>query len=330
MDSTFDRTTIFSPIDGSNGCDTRNVRIPSLGVEMEFCVATLKPGEKDPHPKDDRTITGMLSNLDPSKFGYLSRSKESVQTHIADSLNEEFKDFTVQSLKKIGEWIVKSDITVVRPRGGPEAYSWFPIEVNTPALLFSDAAVNHVQQVVDYLTGTYRINVNPSCGLHLHVGCQNAGFNLPHLKKICAIFWTFEPCFYYLVDEARWKNNECQLITRESRYRFGFNLRNLRVYVLYGQPEKFKRTIEIRFHEGTMDSEAIYHWIWVFKSLVQFAECVSTTNLESWLREYISDPEYGPFQLLSALKMPHQAWYYEKKTKHRWSKTGKVDLSTIP
>lgn len=326
MDSAFDHATIFSPVDGSNSYDTQNVRIPSFGVEMEFCVATLKPGEEDTHPSNDRTTTGMFSGLDPNKFGYLSRSKASVQTHIADSLNEEFKNLNVQSLKKgvqeqqfwasggtnqtkgshdsdgrerspVGEWIVKSDLTVVRPRGGAEAYSWFPIEINSPALLFSDAAVNHVQQVVDYLTGAYRVNVNHSCGLHLHVGCQNAGFTLPHLKKICAIFWTFEPCFYYLIDEARWKNNQCQLITRESRldqclngferqamlreglkiilatrsvgelvhlltqvgYRFGFNLQNLRKHVLYGQPEKTKRTIEMRFHEGTMDSKAIYH-----------------------------------------------------------------------
>ncbi|CZR56481.1 uncharacterized protein PAC_06369 [Phialocephala subalpina] len=398
MNSTLACTTAFSPIDGPNGYDSDEplARVLSFGVELEFSILTLKAGQKDPNPKDDRIVYGIVPPTDPQRVDYQYVCEDRVKEHLANNLNETFNALEVQSTKStvapqqfwafggnikgkgsrnpdgsertpLGEWIITQDPSIIPPKH--PVYEFFPIEVNSPAFLFSEAAVYQVQEVVAHLNNTYRININETCGLHLHIGSKHAGFSFPHLRKICAVFWTFEPCFYYLANESRWANDECPFMTQKSNlmqllraegkshseclqeglemilstssvdelinlltwteHRLGFNLRNLYENPPHGFPEKAKRTIEVRFHEGSLDPQDIYHWTHLFHGFIQFAEYVNTSSLEKWLREHTRDTENNPFQLLNALKLHHQAWYYEIKTKHRWSKTGKVDLSAI-
>lgn len=255
------------------------------------------------------------------------------------------------------QWIVKDDVTITPPitdenSGVDEPvesslYKFVGIEIASPAMWFSAEAVDHVQQIVRYLNTKYRLSITNSCGMHLHIDQGFGGFSLYHLKKICAILWTFEHLFYLLVSKSRWDNIECRFMAEHSlianrsggdspaaakaglesilvansinqlcelvgsRYRrLGFNFKNLD-----DEEQGFdlmKQTIEIRLHESTLDPEAIYHWVYLFKGVVDFAKVVEISNLAEWLRSHIGEPfdNYDPFRLLNALRLPHQAGYY--------------------
>lgn len=361
----------FSPIDGPDGHEIKKSYELSLGLEIEFSVATLRSTQQDPFPEDPRTAYGILHPGMASE----PHNINSTETHIALSLNEAFKEdqmmfwnrqtdtilphhfrATGGDVEPIGfnentQWLIKTDVSIEPPALDdplkPHIYTFVPIEIISPAYVFSEEALNQVQRVVKHLSNTYRISITDTCGMHVHIGQQNASYSLPHLKKICAILWTFEHMFYLFVRKSRWSNTQCLYLTQDSylaqRFggdgpatmrgglekilsvtsvnqlcemlshnfrRLGFNLRNLDNEEAGFDP--LKQTIEVRLHESTLDPEAIYHWIHVFIGLVKFADVVNTTNLEKWLRDHVEDgfDVYDPFQLLNALKLPHQAGYY--------------------
>ncbi|KAF8853496.1 hypothetical protein BDZ45DRAFT_598464 [Acephala macrosclerotiorum] len=350
----------------------------SFGVELEFNVAALRDGERNPDPQDAHTVYGILP---PGAVSDKEQDRNSTHSHIAKSLNERFKDMPLfnngivqpydfraiggdmdpRGLRSYQQWIVKDDVTIRPPATdeGSEAgdpvelslYDFVPVEIASPALWFSAEALNHVQQVVKYLDEKYRVIITESCGMHVHIGQGFAGFSLPHLKKIFAILWTFEHLFYFLVGKSRFNNVECSYMAEHSllarrfggdspatakaglqkilsatsvnqlcellgnRYgRLGFNIKGLD-----DEEEGFdktKQTIEIRLHESTLNPEAIYHWVHVFKGVVGFANVIEGPDLETWLRDHIGQaPDYyDPFRLLNALRLPHQAGYYATKT----------------
>ncbi|KAK5658766.1 hypothetical protein OQA88_1577 [Cercophora sp. LCS_1] len=89
-------------------------------------------------------------------------------------------------------WDVGFDSTVseammamfdIRARLPDWDWDWAPIELRTPVLRFSPAALAHVAAVVSTITRErrqFRVRVNPTCGLHCHVG---AGVELANNSK---------------------------------------------------------------------------------------------------------------------------------------------------
>lgn len=368
-------TSVFSPIDGPSGQSKPSGNVPSFGIELEFLVGLLPDGTPDPDPQDPHIRSGIF----PFSI--------EVEHHIARNLNKTFKEQTYTTTKELvqpfwayvpfgnidskaeedafgrsahGEWEIKSDISVVDPEKGTTPYEYVAIEVVSPAYLFSPEAVADVQGVAEHLTKTYRTRLNQTCGMHIHIGCQHADYELQHLKNIIAIIWTFEKRFYQLVSEDRSANPAYTgLLTTSSRLvekiatlaegleqilaaesvsdlahmltdpywiRLGFNIRDLDP--LCTKSFNPKTTLEIRIHEGTLEPEALRSWIQLWTWISQFAEAVNTENLNKWLREHINDAEedYDVFQLLHALKLDRQAHYYATKTLDPLSPHGQGSL----
>jgi len=114
-------------------------------------------------------------------------------------------------------WVVKGDSSVAEGVHGQLAewmapgYSYCGIEINSPILRDCEAAHEHVRQVVCLLTDNCHIRVNPSCGLHCHVGAgvkldpnptwqndleetyQSVPQDLRTLKRAAMLFWAADP-----------------------------------------------------------------------------------------------------------------------------------------
>jgi hypothetical protein len=83
--------------------------------------------------------------------------------------------------------------------------------------------------------------------------------------------------------------------------------------------DEVKRTIEFRQHEGTLDPEAVYHYVKTCVNFVEFAQEVSTPKLREWLRRTIDMKveDFPAVAVLHAMKIPHSALYYERKIAER-------------
>ncbi|RDW69587.1 hypothetical protein BP6252_08607 [Coleophoma cylindrospora] len=193
---------------------------PTFGVEFEFALATLEPGKEDPHPNDPRQVYG-LTPQKRSRTAYLDDDGNydwsallTVEKHIVGTLKR--AGILVQGESELGgdtsevstSWVVSTDYTVDGPKDQPN-YVWYPMEIQSPAFHFTEAAIQNVKLVCTILAETYRINVNESCGLHVHVGNMTYGFPLKQLKCLMATIWTFEPQLDSLHPAHRLNNKYC-------------------------------------------------------------------------------------------------------------------------
>lgn len=57
---------------------------------------------------------------------------------------------------------------------------WQGVEIMSKILTAGEEAFQEVGMVANILSKTFRTGVNRSCGLHIHVGNGDAGFDLRH------------------------------------------------------------------------------------------------------------------------------------------------------
>ena len=165
----------------------------TFGIEFEFAIATLEKEQDDPSLEDGLSVFGVSNESDDED------SREfSVLTHIAKTLTDagikSVEGFETDSVDEddVTLWIVKNDHSV----HGPEKknpYTWYSIEVITPAFYFSADAINTVKSVCEILTNSYRLNCNPTSGMHVHVGRGEKSFAFETLRSLYSTLWTFEP-----------------------------------------------------------------------------------------------------------------------------------------
>ncbi|RDW80705.1 hypothetical protein BP5796_05403 [Coleophoma crateriformis] len=327
---------------------------PTFGVEFEFALATLEPGKEDPHPNDPRQVYGLTprkriptADLDDDD-NYDWSSLLTVEQHIVETL-------TRAGIPVLGEsavsgdtsevstsWVVSTDYSVEGPKD-PLNYVWYPMEIQSPAFHFTEAAIQNVKFVCSILAETYRINVNESCGLHVHVGNMTNGYSLKQLKCFMATVWTFEPQLDFLHPAHRLNNKYCEGLRKhaainhfKSPAQVLVEIKNaadancilamMRVTPLSKsayeisnlcQPpiEEIKRTIEFRQHEGCIDPRAVEQWIRTCVGIVEFAAEVDEDAWFEQLLEYIEmdREDFSVVKALMVLGLPLQARYYGLK-----------------
>ncbi|KAI1414816.1 hypothetical protein F5Y13DRAFT_197347 [Hypoxylon sp. FL1857] len=88
-------------------------------------------------------------------------------------------------------WSVGSDSSVSEHHY--EGYNWQPVEVRSPAMWTRPESFEQVQFVVNILTSSHRLRINPTCGLHVHVG--NGKWFLPgkHIRRLGTFLWAADP-----------------------------------------------------------------------------------------------------------------------------------------
>lgn len=187
----------------------------TYGVELEFLVQfVLGDGKDIHHPQKPPSVTRLpqtlvdeLSHFSPSSESWKKKVSSFLQTLIREvlrdarvpvepdvyppTLKEEYpralEDLPTRRLLRYQKWVVKGDDTVCKP---PEnGYGYAGIEVTTPRLDGTDASFMMVRYVVNLLTAKFRITVNDTCGLHVHVGC-GGGFDLTGIRRIMGILYS--------------------------------------------------------------------------------------------------------------------------------------------
>jgi hypothetical protein len=188
----------------------------TFGVEFEFLIATLSDDTPDPHPTDPRRVKGLLQPVvdfsdslgsfrrvmpDPTSDEMELEVYEDSYNHLAAHISQLLKsaglpavvDSTYRPTDEAPEhsqWNVGSDGSLSCRR---EGYSWEAIEVRSPAYFFCPEALDAIRIACEVLTSNLRVEINDSCGLHVHVGNGGRRYSLATIQNLMALLWTFEP-----------------------------------------------------------------------------------------------------------------------------------------
>jgi len=207
----------------------------TFGVEIEFALASLPAGAKDPHPEDTREAyrisddpSGKEMNLKfKMRRDYVepwhvpgSILNENARNHISKTFteagiqNEVITADTIEHADQFANWHPKDprswaithDRDVLPPDDAPPEYRRHAMELNSPPLYFSPEAVQEVMYVIELVSNTYRCALTRRTALHIHVGNSKIGFSPETLQKLAATYLTFEPALeqtqpYFYIDD---------------------------------------------------------------------------------------------------------------------------------
>ena len=228
-----------------------------------------------------------------------SNPKEAVRGYMASTLIENGysvygEDERISDSDSFYEkWDLGKDTSIHISELSPppeDRFGYSAIELRSPALPYTAASLSQVKEVFCMLFSKFDVLVNKTCGLHVHVGNEQKGFPLQTLKNFCILTTTFERELESLHPPSRINNKYSQssgalfagvspwdvekiikstrkeddLIFRvqDSEKSYAYNLLNVLDY---------KKTIEFRQHEATVNVDDILNWVEVARSLVMKA-----------------------------------------------------------
>ncbi|TGO46142.1 hypothetical protein BOTNAR_0611g00090 [Botryotinia narcissicola] len=164
----------------------------TFGLELELIFATVDADKPDPHPKDPREVDG-------KKFP----DKEAINRDILKKLTAigipaVITNNNMTDEESITCWILKEDTTVgddtLRPaENKSKIYHRNGMEITSPPYYYTEPARNAIREVLRTVRGNYRVCVDETAGLHVHVGNSFNGFQFLKLQYLLAIAYTYEP-----------------------------------------------------------------------------------------------------------------------------------------
>ncbi|KAJ8070553.1 hypothetical protein OCU04_000927 [Sclerotinia nivalis] len=321
----------------------------TFGVEIEFILATVAEGGENPNPNDPREVSGkILSDHDSINYDICRKLKEA---GIPATVQEVDKKKLTDALDITAtNWLLKTDVTVglSDPDDKDEHYTEFGLEMSSPPYYYDEASQKAIETVLTVLRKNYLVRINRTTGLHVHVGNSYYGLQWRVLRNLMAIAWTYERQILLIMPEERVANKYCQplrestlglrhpeltrleflnrilsvinnrqitseLTGTEVKTRLGFNIGHLKTPFPDHAP---KRTIEFRHHPGSLEPEAILHWIHICVKLVEKACLVKDEELFDRLRTDVEKPigfeesSVSTVDYLMWLGCPAQAYYY--------------------
>ena len=232
------------------------------------------------------------------------------------------------------KWTINEDTTIKKPPNtSKEEYE--DIEVITKVLYYDDPnSFEEIREVLELIKSNFKVvmGVQNSCGLHVHIGNEDRGFDIEVLRRYALLVVAFEhlllslippqrinpqlafKCFCYppsrlpdlenltlqeRLDRIRMCEREWQLQELMSPIWYGKNL----AFNLSSHSDGSKRTIEHRMFPGTTDVEEILASVELCASLVSFAWSVSNEEVEVLL-ESAFDESFDFKQLLCSFGKP--------------------------
>jgi hypothetical protein len=288
---------------------------PSFGVEFEFVIAAIcDPRKRKIHPDDPRQVYFDTIDDDFSMWSEENKpdqtiaNRQTIQRHIREALRKGKFPTGDGDNQDIAVWEVAGDPSINTPYHAQ--YQYFGIEVKTPALTYGRSALVQVRGVCNLLKSQFRVSVNQSCGLHVHVGnLHGNGLTLQDVRRTAAFLHAFEPQLDTVHPTHRFNNPHCASFRHGTKYACSFmkkeksppSIAEATDYWLNRSPDTCKRaafaacmlsrselaygfiraatyeqplgTIEFRQHEATLEAEPVLVWI---KTVV---------GIVSWLRE---------------------------------------------
>jgi hypothetical protein len=101
---------------------------------------------------------------------------------------------------------VNSDATI---KHSHLLYSTYPMEIISPVPAFSEQSLQEVMDVVEIIQRSFRVEVNESCSLHVHLGNEEYGFEVSTIRQLLALLWTLEPHVNTLHPTDHHENRYC-------------------------------------------------------------------------------------------------------------------------
>ena len=198
----------------------------TVGVELEFILLVLCDGEQDPHEAQKDQLPPVLRvplNTADDEWDTGGETQKFAEEAIKDLLRENGFPVDVSKvgsdrwslalgrLKAYEAYEVKYDPTIGEP--DPRGYRLTRLEITSPVQFESPDSYKAIAHLVDLLCSSYRIIVNPSCGLHVHVGNKKAEhMSLAHVKRLSSFLWAADPLLAMLHPPRRRQNEMCQSI----------------------------------------------------------------------------------------------------------------------
>lgn len=113
---------------------------------------------------------------------------------------------------------------------------------------------DRVNRVIKLLETHTNSQVNPSCGMHVHLDCRNRD-----VEKVYTNLWAMQSLLYSMVPVSRFKNKYCQPSPYPS---FEAQRDNCERYAgINARSFKEHKTVEVRIHSGTLNATKIINWI---------------------------------------------------------------------
>lgn len=88
-------------------------------------------------------------------------------------------------------WNIDTDTSI--DETSARQYGYVGIEVKSPVLYYNATSIHLVRYVVNLVTSRFRILINESAMLHVHVGRGGAGFSGNDLRAMAAFLWAAGP-----------------------------------------------------------------------------------------------------------------------------------------
>lgn len=160
----------------------------TVGVELEFFVASRKPGwQADADPR------ALLLSEDDGEVDVLEEVRECIETQAKVEAYTEHPHhqnrFTPETGTEFSHWVVKRE--AMEDDNDDPLYNWHPVEVAS-AIMSPLQARHRLPVVMDAINSTFLTQVNDQTAFQVHVGCNSAGFPPLTLKKLGTILWLGE------------------------------------------------------------------------------------------------------------------------------------------
>ncbi|KAI2472369.1 hypothetical protein F4781DRAFT_383430 [Annulohypoxylon bovei var. microspora] len=185
----------------------------TFGVELEFLVA-FRLSDNDVDPLSNvKGLPGLFKV--PVQEPY---AEEALQLAIMDLFENQGLEVGVKThryrneyakrvLNEFSHWNIGNDPTIQPDESNAEynwgRCGWVDVEIGSPV----EPAVPGAFEIVDYvrqlMTSNFRCRVNPSCGLHVHVGKGSERYDLRDMRRISSLIWSAEHLFVSLNHPSR-------------------------------------------------------------------------------------------------------------------------------
>ncbi len=131
-------------------------------------------------------------------------------------------------------------------------------------ILLKEAKLKPMLKKIGKFFKAARLETNDSCGLHVHLDMRNRSFDKCYAKLV-----KFQDVLFGMVDKGRWDNEFCEYSDETPDFHERYKAINAVAF-------QSKKTIEVRLHHGTVDTERIYQWVKLLLSAINAKKAIPT------------------------------------------------------
>ncbi|KAI0102278.1 putative amidoligase enzyme-domain-containing protein [Nemania sp. FL0031] len=192
----------------------------TCGVEIEFLIPSIHVTAQDPDPDiQDRRLCRSTSH-DPEtamtqvREALLETLKQQLDGMPFRAMEDDIFHGPHDDVVDYTAWRLGPDATVHKSGdAGPakEPYQWTDCELTSP-VMNPDNCKDQLEKVCRVLK-TFRIHLNRSTAVHVHVGRGDEPFSLLTLKRFATLYWLTEKTIIELQHPSRHSNRFCFRLT---------------------------------------------------------------------------------------------------------------------